>query len=76
MVKGAAVAHTAMRPHKKTMEALFRKLRPWVPELYVHKDDKICQGYIDHFEREEKMMAECPRNLTAASQVRDEALVP
>nr|TKW35079.1 hypothetical protein SEVIR_2G347800v2 [Setaria viridis] len=79
VVKGAAVAHTAMRPHKKTMEALFRKLRPWVPELYVHKDDKICQGYIDHFEREAKMMAECPRNLTAASQgqsVEDDEEVP
>ncbi|CAL5062449.1 unnamed protein product [Urochloa decumbens] len=57
VAKGAA-ACTVMRSRDKRMEDMFRRLGPWVPELYVHKDGKICQGYIDHFERQEKVLAE------------------
>ncbi|WKA07649.1 hypothetical protein VitviT2T_025444 [Vitis vinifera] len=27
----------------------FNKLSPWIPYLFVNKDDPICSGYIDHF---------------------------
>ncbi|RLM84649.1 hypothetical protein C2845_PM04G27070 [Panicum miliaceum] len=67
MAKGVA-ARTLMRPHDKRMEALFRRLGPWVPELFVHKDDVICRGYIDDFEGREKMMAECPEILQPLAQ--------
>ncbi|PUZ72296.1 hypothetical protein GQ55_2G382500 [Panicum hallii var. hallii] len=67
MAKGAA-ARTLMRPHDKRMEALFRRLGPWVPELFVHKDDVICRGYIDYFEGREKMKAECPVILQPLAQ--------
>jgi hypothetical protein len=38
------------------MEALFQTLAPWVPELYVHERDIVCQGFIDYFEQREKML--------------------
>ncbi|CAN6205573.1 unnamed protein product [Urochloa humidicola] len=53
------VACTVMRSQDKMMGDLFRRLGPWVPELYVHKDDTICQGYIGQFERQEKILAKC-----------------
>ncbi|CAN6219036.1 unnamed protein product [Urochloa humidicola] len=62
VAKGLA-ACTTMRSQEKMMEDMFRRLGPWVPELYVHKDDKICQGYIDQFERQEKMLAKCTGTL-------------
>jgi hypothetical protein len=68
MAKGAA-ALTFTRSHDMMMEALFRRLGPWVPELFVHKDDVICRGYIDDLEGREKMMAECPRILQPLAQL-------
>ncbi|CAD6217842.1 unnamed protein product [Miscanthus lutarioriparius] len=36
--------------------ALFQTLAPWVPELYVHERDIVCQGFIDYFEQRQKML--------------------
>ncbi|TVU38799.1 hypothetical protein EJB05_12189, partial [Eragrostis curvula] len=55
MVK-AALAKTVRRSHEKNMAELFDKLAPWVPELYVHERDFICQGFIDYFELRRKML--------------------
>jgi hypothetical protein len=40
-----------LRGHRDHMDELFRKLSPWVPNLYVHPEDPICKGFIDYFEQ-------------------------
>ncbi|TVU38602.1 hypothetical protein EJB05_11984, partial [Eragrostis curvula] len=55
MVK-AALAKTVRRSHEKSMSELFEKLAPWVPEIYVHERDFVCQGFIDYFEQRQKML--------------------
>ncbi|RCV13324.1 hypothetical protein SETIT_2G336900v2 [Setaria italica] len=52
----AALGTTVLRPHERDMETLFETLAPWVPELYVHERDIICQGFIDYFEQRHKML--------------------
>ncbi|GJN32526.1 hypothetical protein PR202_gb21040 [Eleusine coracana subsp. coracana] len=55
MVK-AALAKTVGRALEKGMAELFDRLAPWVPELYVHEKDFICQGFIDYFEQRQRML--------------------
>lgn len=45
---------TFLKSHRKDMEKLFEQLSPWVPNLYVHRKDIICKGFIDYFEQREK----------------------
>ncbi|TVU38603.1 hypothetical protein EJB05_11985, partial [Eragrostis curvula] len=52
----AALGKTVRRSHEKSMSELFDKLAPWVPELYVHERDFICQGFIDYFELRQKIL--------------------
>lgn len=56
-----AMGKTILRPQKMHMEAMFEKLSPWKPDLYVHQRDIICNGFIDHFELREKAQERCPR---------------
>jgi hypothetical protein len=46
---------TVLRSHRKHMEELFQQLSPWVPNLYVHRKDIICKGFIDYFEQREQV---------------------
>ncbi|TVU38800.1 hypothetical protein EJB05_12190, partial [Eragrostis curvula] len=55
MVK-AMLAKTVRQPHERSMTELFERLAPWVPELYVHDRDFICQGFVDYFEQRQKML--------------------
>ncbi|KAF8700428.1 hypothetical protein HU200_034366 [Digitaria exilis] len=52
----AALGTTVLRTHERDMDTLFDTLAPWVPELYVHERDVICQGFIDYFEQRHKML--------------------
>jgi hypothetical protein len=45
-----------LSPHQERMEKLFERLSPWAPNLYVHKKDVICQGFIDYFEQREECL--------------------
>ena len=45
-----AGAATVSGCHRERMEKLFDRLSPWVPNLYLHEKDWICQGFIDYFE--------------------------
>ncbi|GJN11564.1 hypothetical protein PR202_ga29763 [Eleusine coracana subsp. coracana] len=58
---------TILRPQKKHMEAVFEKLSPWVPELYVHQRDPICSGFIDYFELRKQHQEQCPRIAKSAA---------
>ncbi|XP_037436230.1 GDSL esterase/lipase At4g10955-like [Triticum dicoccoides] len=49
-------AAKVLRSHRERMDNLFQRLSPWVPNLYVHKKDPICQGFIDYFEQRQKFM--------------------
>ncbi|VAI24896.1 unnamed protein product [Triticum turgidum subsp. durum] len=40
-----------LSPHRKRMEALFQRLAPWAPRLYVHDRDVVCLGFIDYFQQ-------------------------
>ncbi|GJN32523.1 hypothetical protein PR202_gb21037 [Eleusine coracana subsp. coracana] len=62
-----AMGKTILRPQKKKMEAVFEKLSSWVPELYVHQRDFICNGYIDHFELRKQAQERCPRVAKSAA---------
>lgn len=44
-----------LSPHRRHMEEVFQKLSPWVPSLYVHDKDIVCQGFIDHFEQRRQL---------------------
>ncbi|KAG2645800.1 GDSL esterase/lipase At4g10955-like [Panicum virgatum] len=57
----------ALPRHKNHMDELFRKLSPWVPNLYVHPEDAICKGFIDYFEQRERIQQRHPRLASAAS---------
>lgn len=52
----AALGSTVLKRQERDMEALFQTLAPWVPELYVHERDIVCQGFIDYFEQRQKML--------------------
>ncbi|GJN11571.1 hypothetical protein PR202_ga29771 [Eleusine coracana subsp. coracana] len=45
---------------RKHMVAVFQKLSPWVPELYVHEKDVICNGFIENFELRKKVQERLP----------------
>ncbi|VAI37003.1 unnamed protein product [Triticum turgidum subsp. durum] len=68
--KGAA---KVLHSHREHMNNLFQQLSPWVPNLYVHEKDPICQGFIDYFEQRQKFMEGSPRVDTtfAAFSLRD-----
>lgn len=53
-----------LRCHSERMEELFRKLSPWQPQLYVHEEDIVCQGFIDYFEQRERLFDRYP-NITS-----------
>jgi hypothetical protein len=57
------------------MEELFGRLSPWVPNLYVHRRDAICNGFIDCFEQREQVKDWSPRvaNSAATLSYRDMA---
>jgi hypothetical protein len=44
-----------LSPHRRRMQALFERLSPWAPNLYVHDKDLVCQGYISYFEQREQL---------------------
>ncbi|XP_037410072.1 GDSL esterase/lipase At4g10955-like [Triticum dicoccoides] len=44
-----------LSPHRRHMEEIFHKLSRWVPSLYVHDKDIVCQGFIDHFEQRRQL---------------------
>jgi hypothetical protein len=44
-----------LNPHRKRMEALFERLSPWAPNLYLHDKDLVCQGFINYFEQRQQM---------------------
>ncbi|XP_020194092.1 GDSL esterase/lipase At4g10955-like [Aegilops tauschii subsp. strangulata] len=46
--------------HRENMGQLFKKLEPWVLNLYVHDKDWICQGFIDYFELRQKYRERFP----------------
>ncbi|KAM3278273.1 hypothetical protein ACQJBY_045868 [Aegilops geniculata] len=53
-------AAKVLRSHRERMDNLFQRLSPWVPNLYVHEKDPICQGFIDYFEQRQKFMEASP----------------
>jgi len=52
----AALGSTVLKRQERDMEPLFQTLAPWVPELYVHERDIVCQGFIDYFGQRQKML--------------------
>ncbi|CAM0878751.1 unnamed protein product [Alopecurus aequalis] len=44
-----------LSPHRKRMEAVFERLSPWAPNMYVHDKDLVCQGFINYFEQRQQM---------------------
>jgi hypothetical protein len=44
-----------LNPHRRRMEALFERLAPWAPNLFVHDKDLVCQGFITYFEQRQQM---------------------
>ncbi|KAM0821492.1 hypothetical protein ACQ4PT_072174 [Festuca glaucescens] len=48
-----------LSPHRERMEALFERLSPWAPNLYVHDRDVICQGFVDYFEQRQQLEEHC-----------------
>ncbi|KAM3260411.1 hypothetical protein ACQJBY_051583 [Aegilops geniculata] len=46
--------------HREHMGQLFKKLEPWVLNLYVHDKDWISQGFIDYFELRQKYRERFP----------------
>ncbi|XP_062186576.1 GDSL esterase/lipase At4g10955-like isoform X1 [Phragmites australis] len=51
---------TVLRTHGERMEALFEKLSPWEPNLYVHERDVICKGFIDYFDQRKQVQKRFP----------------
>ncbi|XP_044948829.1 GDSL esterase/lipase At4g10955-like [Hordeum vulgare subsp. vulgare] len=56
-----AGAATVSGCHRERMEKLFDRLSPWVPNLYLHDKDWICQGFIDYFELRQRFLDRFPR---------------
>ncbi|GJN32528.1 hypothetical protein PR202_gb21042 [Eleusine coracana subsp. coracana] len=54
---------TILSSQRKHMVAVFQKLSPWVPELYVHEEDVICNGFIDNFELREQVQMQVQEQL-------------
>jgi hypothetical protein len=46
--------------HRRTKQ-LFEKLAPWEPELYINRDDTICQGFVDYFVERQLVYDQHPR---------------
>ncbi|GJN32521.1 hypothetical protein PR202_gb21035 [Eleusine coracana subsp. coracana] len=61
------LGETVLRRHKKHAAVLFEQLSPWVPELYVHQRDVICNGFIDYFQLRELAKQRFPRFLARSS---------
>uniref|UniRef100_M8BUU2 Fungal lipase-like domain-containing protein n=1 Tax=Aegilops tauschii TaxID=37682 RepID=M8BUU2_AEGTA len=51
-----AGAATVSGCHRERMDKLFDRFSPWVPNLYLHEKDWICQGFIDYFELRQQFM--------------------
>ncbi|KAM0900762.1 hypothetical protein ACQ4PT_020458 [Festuca glaucescens] len=56
-------------PYDDRTKEEFQKLAPWVPELYVNPDDKICRGHIEYFVQWELVHARHPRSAETAARV-------
>ncbi|GJN11561.1 hypothetical protein PR202_ga29760 [Eleusine coracana subsp. coracana] len=61
-----AMAKTILRSQRKHMVTVFGKLSPWVPELYVHQRDWICNGFINQLELQEKVQKRFPKIIMSA----------
>ncbi|CAM0909225.1 unnamed protein product [Alopecurus aequalis] len=58
----------ALPGYRQCTKQVFEQLGPWVPELYVHPSDFICQGYIDYFEQRELVAVDHPRFASTAAR--------
>nr|TKW35073.1 hypothetical protein SEVIR_2G347300v2 [Setaria viridis] len=56
----AAFGSTFLRSHVRRMEGLFQRLEDWVPELFLHRRDIICQGFIDYLEQRQEILDRVP----------------
>lgn len=57
------------KSYTERMEKLFEQLSPWVPELYVHEKDLICNGYIDYFEQRQQLQERFGRGIAASGML-------
>lgn len=66
-VKDALGKTVLMRRQKEQTEALFEQLSPWMPEIYVHQSDLICNGFIDYFELRKQLLKRFPSVASSAA---------